>query len=61
MRNLFTHIETGIAAGLGILGASLMVPMIMIEDEPGGIPVLMILGSAVWLLGIKIRRKNHLS
>ena len=36
-----------IIAGLGLV---LMAVMIAVEDEPGGIPVIMVLGGVIWYL-----------
>ncbi|MBT3254656.1 MAG: hypothetical protein HN995_12130 [Candidatus Marinimicrobia bacterium] len=42
-----------------VLGISLMIYMIIFEDEPGGIPILMILFGAGWYLVSRIRSKSN--
>lgn len=44
-----------LAAGLGVLGVSLLVFMITVEDEPGALPLAMILVAAVWAIGLRVR------
>lgn len=37
------------AVGVLMLGFALLVYMIVVEDEPGAVPLAMIIGGAVWL------------
>ena len=48
-----------IAIGIGLFGAALMLYMIIVEDEPGALPLGMVLISIIWLTGIRIRSRNE--
>ncbi len=41
------------------LGFTLMVLMIVVEDEPGGIPVLMIITGTIWFFITQSRIKSN--
>ena len=42
-----------------VIGVVLMVYMILVEDEPGGIPLLLIAGGTVWHLITRARIRSH--
>ncbi|REL37905.1 PEP-CTERM sorting domain-containing protein [Rhodohalobacter sp. SW132] len=44
---------------LVIIGISMMVYMIIVEDEPGAIPLLMIVAGTVWYLLCRRRLRNR--
>lgn len=48
-----------IATGIGLFGAALMLYMMVVEDEPGALPLGMMLLSIVWLIGIRIKTRNE--
>ncbi|MDE2996583.1 MAG: hypothetical protein OXT73_07595 [Bacteroidota bacterium] len=49
------------AAILGVLGAALMLYMILVEDEPGAIPLAMILGAFLWVFTVRLRARRRSS
>lgn len=53
------HTQKRVAVGIGLFGAALMLYMILVEDEPGALPLGLILVSIVWLFGIKVRTRNE--
>jgi hypothetical protein len=56
MRRLTWRVQRALAAGLGVLGVSLLIFMITVEDEPGALPLFLILVAAVWAIGLRVRR-----
>ena len=36
------------AIGIGLFGVSLLIYMVLFEDEPGGVPMVLILAGALW-------------
>jgi len=57
MQNLRVH--RVIASVALVLGLVMMVGMIIFEDEPGGIPVLLVLIGAVWLFRTQRRIRQR--
>lgn len=55
MMPLTYRVQRTLAAVLGTLGVALLLFMISIEDEPGAVPLLMILLAAVWAIGLRVR------
>jgi hypothetical protein len=50
-----------ILASLTVLfGAILIIYMIRVEDEPGALPLLLIIAGTVWLFTVQYRIKRHL-
>ncbi len=43
-----------------VLGLFLLIFMITIEDEPGALPLMLIVASTIWLLIINYRNKKSL-
>ncbi len=48
--------QRALAAALGVLGVALLAFMITVEDEPGALPLFLILVAAVWAIGLRVRR-----
>ncbi|WP_421773678.1 hypothetical protein [Gracilimonas sp.] len=44
-----------------LIGFIILIFMIVVEDEPGAIPLLMILAGAVWFFGARSRIKSQQS
>lgn len=42
-----------------VLGGVLMIMMITVEDEPGGVPVLLVLAGLIWYLITRLRMRLH--
>ncbi|MEM1096723.1 MAG: hypothetical protein AAGJ10_19155 [Bacteroidota bacterium] len=57
MRKLRIH--RVIATVVLVLGLGMMVGMIVFEDEPGGIPVLLVLIGAAWLFRTQRRLRQR--
>lgn len=55
MSRISFRTQRRLAAGLGALGAALLVFMITVEDEPGALPLLLIVVAAVWAIGLRVR------
>lgn len=54
----FFRAQRIMAAMLGALGVILLVFMITVEDEPGALPLLLILVAAVWALRLRVRARK---
>jgi hypothetical protein len=50
--------QSGMAISIIGSGALLLAYMIIVEDEPGAVPLLMILSGGAWLMFIKSRLKK---
>lgn len=49
-------VEIAIASGMTALGLCLLVYMIVVESEPGAIPLLLLLFGIGWLISTRFRR-----
>ena len=52
-------VQTGLSILVMVLGFLLLVFMIITEDEPGGIPLLLIVTGAIWFLVTRYRLRSQ--
>jgi glucose uptake protein GlcU len=55
MTQISFRMQRIMATALGVLGVALMLFMITVEDEPGAVPLFMIVVAAAWAIGIRVR------
>jgi hypothetical protein len=53
-------INRALASFTVLLGVVLIIYMIKVEDEPGALPLLLVITGAIWLLTVQYRIKRHL-
>ena len=57
MKKLKVHtMLSGLIMGIGVL---LMIYMITVEDEPGGVPLLLIVLGMGWYVVTRVRMRSH--
>lgn len=52
------RIQLRLALALGVLGVALLLFVITVEDEPGAVPLLMIVASALWAMVLRVRARK---
>ncbi len=57
-RHKTLNVQTKIAATICLLGLVLLVYMITVEDEPGALPLLLIVVGAVWYIVTRSRIRS---
>lgn len=50
--------QTWISASMVAIGLALMSYMIVVEDEPGALPLALVLGGTIWLAVTRLRLRR---